>query len=71
LSWVEAKRFSPEENKILRYITWDLADVVTGNEVPEKGRWRFHKEIIQRVRNNYASNITGITKSRRMRLVDM
>lgn len=43
LKWVEAKRFSPQESKILRKITRDLCVVGKGNEIPGKGRWKFHK----------------------------
>jgi hypothetical protein len=36
LRWVEAKRFSPQEIKILRKITRYLGVVGTGNENPGK-----------------------------------
>jgi hypothetical protein len=54
LRWVEAKGFSPQESKILRKITRDLGVAGTGNEIPGKSRWKFHKEVVHFVRDHYA-----------------
>ena len=68
---MQAKRFSPQEIKILRKITRYLGAVGTVNENPGKGRWKFYKEVVHYVQDHYALNIIRITKSRRMRLVGM